>query len=448
MDTAAAVNRHRDEAFEAERYIAAHPETGFKEWGTTKYLYDRFCGLGYKPRLAGSVPGFTAEADSGRPGPRLVYFGEMDALLCPEHPQADDATGAAHVCGHNAQCAALLALAGALKEPGALDGCCGSVRLCAVPAEEHIEMEWRESQRAEGKLGCFAGKPEFLRLGLLDGCDIAIMVHTAVAKPHTMYVGPGSNGNVIKRITYHGRAAHAGSAPQDGINALYAAALGISAVNSLRETFPDEQHVRYHPIITRGGTAVNAIPAEVVVETYLRAATPAALRSANYKVNRAIAASAAALGAGVTISDKAGYSPLKNDPALRTEALEAMRGFLPCGAVTDSGEWWSACTDMGDISAIMPSVHPFAGGAEGSPHGKDFKISDPDAACLDPARFAFALIRRLLEGGAAKAKSIIEGFEPVYKDKQSYFNALAALEREIDAVAYAPNGAVALNITL
>ena len=119
------IDKHRQLTMAAFDYIWANPETGYREWKTHKYLKDAFEALGYEITEAGNIPGFYADLDTGRPGPTVLVMGELDSLICPEHPEADPVTGAAHVCGHCAQCAALLGIAAALKEPGMLDGMSG-----------------------------------------------------------------------------------------------------------------------------------------------------------------------------------------------------------------------------------------------------------------------------------------------------------------------------------
>ena len=113
------VEKHRELILAANEYIWKNPEPGYREWKTHAYLEEEFAKLGYELTLAGDIPGFTAEADTGREGPTVAVFGELDSLIVRTHPDADPQTGAVHACGHNAQCAALLGLAAALKEPGA-----------------------------------------------------------------------------------------------------------------------------------------------------------------------------------------------------------------------------------------------------------------------------------------------------------------------------------------
>src|SRR5439155_239629 len=112
---------------------------------------------------------------------------------------------------------------------------------------------------------------ELRRLGLLDDVGLAMMIHTTprpedgpVSVPHS------NNGRFGKTARFVGRAAHAGSAPHLGVNALYAAQIALAAINAVRETFRDDDTIRVHPILTHGGSQVNMIPGEARVETYVR----------------------------------------------------------------------------------------------------------------------------------------------------------------------------------
>ena len=202
-----AVDRHRALILEAERYIWKNPETGYKEFKTSKYMEEKFTELGYDIVNADGITGFYADIDTGIDGPTLLILGELDSVVCPTHPESDPVTGAVHACGHNAQCAALLGIAAALTEEGALDGLCGRIRLCAVPAEELLELEYRRKLKEQGKIKYFGGKSEFLSRGYFDGVDLAFMVHTA-----SRYgIKQGMVGCLSKNIIYKGKSAHAGS---------------------------------------------------------------------------------------------------------------------------------------------------------------------------------------------------------------------------------------------
>ena len=147
-----AVEKHRELILAAERYIWNHPETGFREVKTSKYMEDAFERLGYQLVRAEGITGFYASVDTGREGPEVLVLGELDSIICPTHPESDKDTGAVHSCGHNAQCAALVGIAAALKEPGVLDDLCGRIKLCAVPAEELLEIEYRSKLIKQGKI--------------------------------------------------------------------------------------------------------------------------------------------------------------------------------------------------------------------------------------------------------------------------------------------------------
>lgn len=430
------VNKHRDLILSAERYIWQNPETGYKEWKTTKYMEKSFEALGYTLKRAGDIPGFTAELDTGREGPTLLILGELDSLICPNHPEADKATGAVHCCGHNAQCAALLGVAAALSEEDALDGLCGKIRLCAVPAEELIEIEYRNGLIRDGVVKYYGGKGEFLRRGFFDGVDIAFMVHTSTA----FAVRGGSVGCRAKKISYKGKSAHAGGSPWSGINALYAASSGMTAANALRETFPESDLIRFHPIITHGGEAVNAIPELVTVEAYVRGRTFEAIEKANTKINRALVGAALSIGAQIEIDDMPGYSPLVNSTAMMEMSREAFLAVFPDGEFSLADHIGTGSTDMGDLSMIMPALHPYAAGSSGTSHGMDYYISDPEKACVDSAKWQLSMLYMLLSDGACLAKKIISEYEPTFESKEEFLAYLDSVELHGERIEYCEDG--------
>lgn len=427
------VEKHRSLIEDAHNWLWSHPETGFREWETHAYLKAAYEKLGYTLTMAGNIPGFCTELDTGRPGPTVLVMGEMDALICGNHPNANPQTGAVHCCGHSAQSAALLGLAAALKEPGALEGLNGKIRLAILPAEELIEVEYREQLRKEGIIHYFGGKVEFLYRGLLDGVDLAFMIHTTTGEPHTGVVNKGNNGCLTKQIHFQGVAAHAGGAPQYGVNALYAANLALNAINALRETFVDSAHVRVHPIMTAGGSAVNAIPELATIETYIRAVDMDTILTVNQKVNRAIAASAAAMGAKVFIQDRPGYYPNRNDENLAILFHEAMEQVLDHAYYRPDSQS-TGSTDIGDLSCLMPVVHPYVSGATGTSHGADYQIPNVDSACMDSAKIQGIVLSLLLQDNAKRAREIIASFKPIFASKEEYFQQADAIARAWDAV--------------
>lgn len=440
-----AVDKNRELIKKAFDYIWSHPETGYKEWNTHKYLKDAFESLGYDIVETDDIPGFYAEADTGIPGPTILVFAEMDALVIPSHPQSDPKTGAVHSCGHCTQTAALVGVAAAMKEPGILDGLCGKVRFVVVPAEEGIEFDFRNELIKKGIISYQSGKVEFLYRGMLDGGDMAFMIHADVAGKHSGSMNGGSNGLISKQACFQGVSAHAGGLPHKGINALYAANSALSTINALRETFEDHHHIRVHPVISCGDISVNAIPDRVTLETFVRGATMDAVVEANNKVNRAIAASAAGMGAGVHILDMPGYWPRWNDRVMMPVFKDAMDEVLD--SVDCAPERWNAgCSDMGDMASLMPTIQAYVGGACGVEHGNDYTICDIDTACVDAAKIQLIAIRLFLENGAKKAKEAISAYKPYFKNKEEYFEYMDKIKKDFDAVTYEKNGNITLHV--
>lgn len=436
-EISAAVERYRELILAAERYIWSNPETGYKEFKTSAYMAEQFRTLGYELTEAEGITGFYTVIDTGREGPEVLVLGELDSIICPAHPDADPETGAVHSCGHNAQCAALLGVAAALTDKKVLSKLSGRIRLCAVPAEELLEIEYRSELKKQGKIRYFGGKSEFLSRGYFDGVDLAFMVHTA---SHFSVIG-GSNGCLAKSILYKGQAAHAGGAPHNGINALYAATCGIGAVNAIRETFRESDQIRFHPIVTHGGDMVNAIPETVTLESYVRGKTFAAMERENKKVNRALCGAALSLGANVEIVDIPGYSPLTNAPDMIQLAADAAKLAIPDVPFDVKADVFSCgSTDMGDLSCIMPVVHPYAAGARGKDHGNDYEIWDPVSACVDNAKWQVAMLLLLLGDGAKRATQILADFKPLFSSKEEFLAYQDSLNASGDRILYREDG--------
>ncbi len=437
-----AVEKYRDMILDAERFIWCHPETGYREWETSAYLEKKFEDLGYTLTRAENIPGFYTRIDTGREGPEVLILGEMDSVLCPSHPEAEPTKGAVHACGHHIQSATLLGIAAALTEPHILDGLCGKIRLCAVPAEELLEIEYRRTLKEKGIIKYFGGKLEFISRGYFDGVDIAFMVHPG----WDYYVQQGSVGCLAKNIIYKGQAAHAGGAPWNGVNALYAANCGMNAANALRETFSDSDLVRFHPIITKGGSIVNAIPEEVRMESYVRGKTYDAICKNNQKINQALTGAALSLNANVEIVDIPGYSPLNNAPAMIELSREAAEMAIPQHSYEIRDNYSTGSTDMGDLSMIMPTVQPYAGGVRGTFHGNTFEVVDPVVACVDNAKWQLTMLYLLLTDGAARAKEILSEFKPQFASKEEFLSFMDALNSEGDRIEYLEDGTAKVRI--
>ena len=432
FDFNSAVEKHRELILSSERYIWQNPETGYKEYKTDAYMKKVFEDLGYELTPAEGITGFVTVLDTGRPGPEVLILAELDSIICPAHPESDKLTGAVHSCGHNAQCAALVGIAAALKEEGALDSLSGRIRLCAVPAEELLEIEYRSDLREKGVIKYMGGKSEFLSRGLFDGVDLAFMIHTSGSFKTSL----GSVGCMAKKITYKGKAAHAGGSPWAGRNALYAANCGLNAINAIRETFKESDIIRVHPIITSGGQMVNAIPGTATLESYVRGKTFDAIVKANKNVNRALIGGALSLGTNIDITDIPGYAPLNNSKGMIALTIEAAAKAIPEYEMKEGHSFGSGSTDMGDLSCIMPVIHPYAGGAAGTSHGNDYYIVDPVAACIASAKLQLSMISLLLSNGAERAKKIVEEFEPQFESAKAYLDYIDSLNCTGDRIEY------------
>ena len=419
-----AIEKRSAEIIALGDYLLRNPELGYKEIKAAAAVEKQFqtLGLGYRKGLART--GIKARLKGGSTGPTLALLGELDAVVCFDHPDADRNTGAAHCCGHNAQIAMLIGAAMGIIDTQAQEHFAGDIVFFAVPAEEYVEIDFRQRLRADGEIRFLGGKQELLHLGEFDDIDMALMCHSESETPGKIIRvpregGTGSNGFVGKSIRYIGKEAHAGGMPYQGVNALNAAMLGMMAIHANRETFKDADAIRVHPIITKGGDLVNIVPADVRMETYVRGRNMEAIMDASMKVNRSLEAGAMAVGAKVVVEEIPGYLPLRND--------QKMAHFFAANAIqllgaegVEEARFMSGSTDMGDITHIMPGIHPSIGGIQGRAHARDYVMIDPYMACVVPAKVMAMTAVDLLWDDAAAAKEIMKDFKPVMS-KEEYF---------------------------
>ena len=411
-----AIESRKDVIIGIAEDILHHPETGFTEHRTASLVADWFSQLGVPYTEGVGLTGVKARLEGGAgAGPRVAVIGELDGLLVSDHPFADPETGAAHACGHNAQIGMMLGATIGLHSPEVLRELSGSIAPFAVPAEEFVEVEQRMAMREEGKLEFLGGKQELIRLGAFEDVDMAIMCHTASDMGRRVFsVGATSNGHMVKHIQYTGRGAHAGSSPHLGINALNAANLAIAAIHYNRETMKEEETVRVHGIVTKGGEVVNAVPGDVRLEWRVRSSSPEHLRKNNAVVDRCFKAGALAVGAKVKITNIPGYLPLRHDPTLQDlfQANAARLLGRDRVLVMPPDRNRGGSTDMGDLSHVMPVCHPYTGGTAGPGHSKEYTIVDYQHAVVNPAKIMAMVAIDLLADGAAKGRDLLAGFHP------------------------------------
>jgi len=423
------IERNGDKLISIAKEILKNPEPGFKEFKTAEIVSREFEAFQMPHEKGIAITGLKSSLETGTPGPNIAVIGELDSLKVLGHPYEDKETTAAHACGHHCQIAMMLGVAVGLKAAGVLDELAGKVTFMAVPAEEYIEVEYRDGLRKSGEIEFLGGKPEFVRLGHFDDVDMAMMTHTSVPLNNCkISFGGTNNGLVAKSIKFSGVASHAGGAPHMGVNALNAAMVAMSAIHAQRETYRDQDTIRIHPIITKGGVAVSSVPADVRMETYVRGASIEAFLSASEKVDRALRAGAMAVGGSVAITTLPGYLPIQSNETFldlyQGNAAELV-GSENLGRLTHR----TGSTDMGDISQLMPVIHPYVEAASGNGHGIDYVIEDYELAVLTGAKAMAMTVVDLLTEGASNASKIVSENEPPLT-KSSYLSLLRSMTKE------------------
>ncbi len=417
------IEKRKKEIVGSAQQVLANPEAGFRETKTARLVSEKFQELGIRHQQGLALTGVKGRIPGGAgPGPAVAVIGELDSLVVTEHPHADPETGAAHACGHHCQIGMMLGAAIGLLTPEVVAQLSGEIVPFAVPAEEFIEVEQRLEMREQGKLEFLGGKQELIRLGEFDDVDIAMMCHTASDMGERKFaMGGTSNGHVVKFVKYTGRGAHAGGAPHLGVNALNAASFAIQAINSIRETHRAEDTVRIHGIMTRGGEAVSAVPSDVRLEWRVRSGTPKMVVENSLAVDRCFRAGALAVGASVNITTIPGYLPMRHDQKLQDLFRKAAVGLVGENStlVMPARRNRGGSTDMGDLSHLMPACHPYAAGAVGPGHSKEYIITDYESAVIVPAKIMAMVVIDLLADGAKRAKEIKASHRPAMS-KQAY----------------------------
>ena len=412
------IDVHKDQIIAFAEDIAAHPEPGYEEFCTAGKTAEVLKNLGYKVTEHLARTGVKG-TKSIKEGPSLTVIGELDAIGCHSHPNANPVTGVAHACGHHAQMAAMIGCAIAMADPDVQKCLAGTVNFLAVPAEEYIDADKRARLKKEGIEFC-CGKSEMIRTGVFDDTDIALTTHVhMVSVEEDFYLGnPACNGYSAERVTVRGKAAHGAIDPWNGVNALSITTSAIQMMGLMRETFREEDHVRLHNVIRKAGDVINSVPDEAIVETKVRAASLDKICEITDMVNRAYAGSAYAFGGKIEMEKLQGYMPII--PRAADNALIEAADDLGLNYRTvQKGDFNNACTDVGDLSHLVPVVNFTFKGFEGKLHGADFKITDPEKAYILPAKLLALTVYKLLKNGGQEAKKITKSYTPVF-NKESY----------------------------
>lgn len=424
------IDANAERLIRVSKDILANPETGFNEFKSSKIIARELSDLSIPFEEGIAITGMKATLYGAQPQSfNVAVLAEMDSLKVLDHPFADEQTNAVHACGHHCQIGILLGVALALKDPEVLGNLVGKVSLMAVPAEEYIEIEYRNELRKQGKIEFLGGKPEFIRLGHFDDVDIAMMTHTSSSPDlGKISLGGTNNGLIAKSIQFHGKASHAGGSPHLGVNALNAAMIALSAIHAQRETYRDQDTIRVHPIITNGGLSVSSVPSDVRMETYVRGASIEAFLSASQKVDRALRSGAMAVGGSVTISTLPGYLPIINNNKVM-DVYAANASSLVGKQNVYSRSHQTGSTDMGDVSQLMPVIHPYVEAASGVGHGKDYVVDDYDLGVLTASKIMAMTVIDLMTEGPRNGQSLMRGYKSALS-KRDYLALLRGMSKE------------------
>lgn len=351
--------------------LHADPELGWHEVRSAELLAAQLEALDFTVErgVAGLPTAFVATR--GNSANVVGLIAEYDAL-----------PGLGHACGHNIIAAATIGAASALA--GDVDALGITLKVIGTPAEEGG-----------------GGKVLMLDAGIFDDLDLALMIH------------PGPVDSVMARpravahfdIHYSGKAAHAGAYPHLGRNAADAFTVAQVAIGLLRQQLPDS--VRVHGIVTKAGTAPNAIPDTATGSWYVRASTLEELDDVFARVTACFAAGALATGCEWAIRETSPrYAEFRNDPEL-VELFTANAAVL--GRDMDPGELLpggmnTASTDLGNVSQRIRAIHPYLG-------------IDSLPAVNHQAEFAAASVtaaadRAVLDGATLLAQTIADAVSP------------------------------------
>jgi len=324
---AATVRADAERLIRLSEQLHAHPEIGWEEHRSSRWVAEALAEVGYDvtPAYLGLETAFLATIGDGPF--RLGLCAEYDAL-----------PGLGHACGHNLISAITIGAARALAPLADEAGL--TIEVYGTPAEEGG-----------------GGKIELLERGAFAGLDLAMMAHPApvdVAEAEPFAVSHS-------HVEYRGKAAHAAAYPEQGVNAADAFTLAQVAIGLLRQQLPSS--VRVHGVMTNGGEAPNAIPARTQGRWYVRAESLAQLAETEDRVWKCFQAGALATGATLEITPES-----KPYAEFRTfqPALDAyVRNATELGRVFDPGtparRMNRASTDMGNVSQVVPAIHPYVG---------------------------------------------------------------------------------------
>jgi metal-dependent amidase/aminoacylase/carboxypeptidase family protein len=299
-----------------------------------------------------------------------------------------------HSCGHHLQMTALYGTARYLRNGAA--GALSRIAFIATPAEEYLDFDRRETLRRESRIRRYSGKQELIERGVFESFRWIVGTHAApLVDERAASSVLRMNGFQVLRFRFRGASAHAGAHPHLGKNAQNAASLFLQACAFLREEFPEDRHIRIHPVLRlRPDQAVNFIPDLAVVESYVRAVDPPAIGDIVEKLCGAAEGCAKAMGLNVEIERIPGYAPFAADRVLH-DLLHSTAAVEEVEFVEE--EFSAASSDVGDVSQIKPAVIVGLPGTNGRFHSPEFRVMNEQGAYVFPAEFLSRYLSRVAE---------------------------------------------------
>lgn len=380
------------------RWLHSHAETGFELTETKAYVKNELEKLGYAVAECGKA-GLVTTIGSGNKS--ILLRADMDALPIREESEVEFAStnGRMHACGHDMHTAILLGAAKLLKSHES--ELSGTVKLMFQPAEE-----------------IFEGGKDMIENGVLKDPDVnaAVMIHVTAALPipaGTVIVSaPGVTAPAADYFTIHvqGKGCH-GSAPQNGIDSLTAAAHILIALQEIqaRELAATDEAVltigTFH-----GGTAENVIADSAELGGTIRTYDEKNRAYLKKRMTQIAEGIASAFRAAATVSFGSGCPTLDNDASMCARVSGYLKDLLGSSGALNAADLnpggkpsrGSGSEDFAYVSQQVPSLmlalaagEPSKGYAYPQHHPK-VKF-DESVLPIGSAVFAYTAMRYLSE---------------------------------------------------
>ena len=372
------IEENKEDIIARGRRLFDCPELGFREAQTMEMICEELdrLGVAYEKNIA--MTGVKATIGKGD-GYHIGFAADIDAL------PRKDGEGCIHACGHSIQTAMGLTVLEALVKTGVMEETDGRVTFFFTPAEEFIDFAYRDEMIREGKLEFRSGKQNMIALGCFDEVDCILSAHANGDRETKFDIGSTLAGFLAKKVVFEGKSSHSGAAPHLGRNTLHGAMLCLQAVSFLKDQFAPEAGLKLNPVITKPGGDVNMIPAETVVETYIRANDNETLFEAVRRFDDCVKHSAEMLELGWSIKTTAGYLPLRQSDGLNEVVRENMLLFCEEEDIVEN-PISGASGDVGDLGTLLPTVQFGFSGIEGRFHSDFFEIKDEENCYIRGAK--------------------------------------------------------------